>query len=231
MACMEKKHEPQESRTDHAKHSRFHPFDFPSPPGSAAVATSHGDAAIRKPPRPFPRPCAHCRRDDSSLEQYSGTDLPRLAGLQNGTCSSYLPHCPLGPKPGETKSSCRDVDMAFGRRSLGCSGLQQTRASSQYAGTWETLLKVSLSTPRMSVVDRHGQASWREHPCLDKTNPGIPLRWEQSTTDVFPARWSCVLLAKTPRGLWGRCSWTPILPRARVRPSYSHPCHSLYATP
>lgn len=71
---------------------------------------------------------------DSSLEQYSGTDLPRLAGLQNGTCSSYLTPCPLGPKSGETHASCRNVDMAFGRRSLGCSGLQQTRAASQNAG-------------------------------------------------------------------------------------------------
>lgn len=87
---------------------------------------------------------------------------PRLVAggvPQNGTCSSYLAPRPLGPKPGETNASCRDVEMAFGRRSLGCAGLQQTRASSQHAGTWETLFKVSFSTPRLSIVDRHGQAS------------------------------------------------------------------------
>lgn len=149
---------PQEIVTDHAKHSRFNPFDFQSPPGSAAVATSHGDAAIRKPPSPFPRPCA----DDDSLEdckisqgsQASSWRCPSERYLQLLSCA-----LPLGPKPGETSASCRHVEMAFGRRSLGCVGLQQTRASSQYAGTGETLFKVSFSTPRLSIVDRHGQAS------------------------------------------------------------------------
>lgn len=158
MARMEKKHDPPGDRSRSCKtfevqspESRRFPIPARQRSRCNVARRCRDSEAAKTIPTTM---CPHCRR-----RLLSGT-IFRNGSFPNGSCSSYLPHCPLGPKPGETNASCRDVEMAFGRRSLGCAGLQQTwKSRLTERRDLKMLFKVSLSAPRLSIVDRHGQAS------------------------------------------------------------------------
>jgi hypothetical protein len=118
---------PRTDGTDHAKHSIAsisNPIHFQSPPGSAAAATSHGDAAIRKPPS---IPTAICRRLHRTLwTMFRNEPLFRLGASTERylqLLSLVLPSRPYHSKTGDANASCQEAwDSATSPRVLRMEG-------------------------------------------------------------------------------------------------------------